>query len=150
MRNVAELMTKEVITVPPTMTVREVANLLFKLKISGLPVVDEEEHVIGMITEKDIINMALPKYIEQVGDFAYLLDTEPFKQKVAEAHTVLVQDIMRKEVTTVTEDTPVPECARIMITKKIRRLPVVHDKKLVGIIARADIVKEIARQTGII
>ena len=147
---VSELMTKEVITVSPAMSVKDAAKLLFSLQISGLPVVDEEKHVIGMITEKDIIAMALPKYIDQVGDFAYLLDTEPFNRKIAEADKVLVKDIMRKEVVCVTEDTPMPEVAKLMIVKKIRRIPVLRERKLVGIIARSDIVKEIARRAGLV
>ena len=74
MLKVSDIMTKDVITVSGDMTIKEATALLFKLKISGLPVVDEKKHVIGMITEKDIIAMALPKYIEQLGDFAFGLD----------------------------------------------------------------------------
>jgi len=149
---VSELMTKEVLTVSPDMSVKDVAKLLFEKEISGLPVVDAESRVIGMVTEKDLINMAMPKYLEEKGleDFAYILDEGPFWKKVAEADRLKVKDIMRKEVLCVTEDMPVPEVARLMISKKVRRIPVLRDGKLVGIIARADIVKEISRQTGII
>jgi CBS domain-containing protein len=63
----------------------------------------------------------------------------------------MVKDIMRKDVLCVTEDVPIPEVARLMIVKKIRRIPVLNkDKKLIGIIARADIVKEIAKRTGVV
>lgn len=148
---ISELMTKEVLTVSPEMTVREAAKLLFQREISGLPVVDENKKVVGMITEKEIIAMAMPKYVEQLGDFEYILNEEPFTKKVAEADKIKVKDIMRKEVLCVTEDTSVAEVARLMIAKKARRLPVLNkEKKLVGIIARADIVKQIAKETGII
>lgn len=151
MLKVADLMTREVFTVPPEMSVKEVAKLLFEKEISGLPVVDEQKKVIGMITEKDLISMALPKYLEKLGDFDFILDEEPFLKKIADADKVKVKDIMRREVLCVKEDVPVPEVARLMIVNKVRRIPVLDkDKKLVGIIARADIVKEIARKTGII
>jgi len=149
---VKNLMTKDVFTVSPEMSVKEAAKLLFEREISGLPVVDEQKRVIGMLTEKDIINMAMPGYLQekQYQDFAYILDTGPFWKKAAEADQLKVADIMRKEVLCVTEDMSVPEVARLMISKGVRRIPVLRAKKLVGIIARADIVKEIAKETGII
>jgi CBS domain-containing protein len=114
-------------------------------------VVDEQRRVVGMITEKEIIGMALPQYTEQLGDFDYILNEEPFIKMIAEADKIKVKDIMRKEVLCVSEDVSIPEVARLMIAKKARRIPVLdRDKKLVGIIARADIVKKIAKETGIV
>jgi len=148
---VSELMTKEVLTVSPEMSVREAAKMLFAREISGLPVVDENKKVVGMITEKEIIAMALPKYTEELRDFDIILNEEPFQKKVADADKIKVKDIMRREVLCVNEDVSVAEVARLMIAKKQRRIPVLDkEKKLVGIIARADIVKEIAKETGIV
>ncbi|MBW2466719.1 MAG: CBS domain-containing protein [Deltaproteobacteria bacterium] len=145
-----DIMTTEVTTVSEKMTVREAADLLFKLKISGLPVINENEELVGMITEKDLIAMALPRYIDKLGSFAYILEAVPFNKKLAEAAQVTVKDIMREKVITVSPETLLPEIARIMLTKRIRRLPVLDNKKIVGIIARSDIVKLIAREAGII
>ncbi len=148
---VSELMTRDVMTIPPDMNVREAAKVLFDKQISGLPVVDENRKVVGMITEKEIINMALPKFAEELGDFDVVLNEEPFHKKLAEADKIKVREIMRREVLCTGEDVSVAEVARLMIAKKQRRIPVLDkDKKLVGIIARADIVKKIARETGII
>lgn len=148
---VSELMTREVMTIPPEMSVREAAKALFEREISGLPVADEKRNVVGMITEKEIISMALPKFAEQFGDFDVILDETPFEKKLAEADRIKVKDVMRKDVLCVPEDISVAEVARLMIAKKARRIPVLDkNKKLVGIIARADIVKKIARETGII
>jgi predicted transcriptional regulator len=148
---VSELMTRDVMTIPPDMSVRDAAKALFEREISGLPVVDENKNVVGMITEKEIIGMALPKFTEQLGDFDVILDEEPFAKKLAEADKIKVKDIMRKEVLCINEDVSVAEVARLMIAKKARRIPVLDkNKKLVGIIARADIVKKIAKETGIV
>lgn len=148
---VSEIMTKDVMTIPPEMSVREAAHHLFEKQISGLPVVDENRKVVGMITEKEIISMALPKFAEQLGDFDIILDDTPFDEKLSEADKIKVKDVMRKEVLCVSEDISVAEVARLMLAKKARRIPVLDkNKKLVGIIARADIVREIARETGIV
>jgi len=148
---VSELMTRDVMTIPPEMSVREAAKALFEREISGLPVADEQKNVVGMITEKEIISMALPKFAEQFGDFDVILNEDSFSRKIAEADKVKVKDIMRREVLCVPEDTSVAEVARLMIAKKARRIPVLDkNKKLVGIIARADIVRKIAKETGIV
>ncbi len=142
-----ELMTKNVTTVPEGMNVRNAAKILLDMGISGLPVVNDQENLVGMITEKDIIGMALPKYVEKLGSLAYTFDMVPFAKTLAEADKVLVKEIMRKDVITATVDTSVPEVARRMIVKRIRRLPILdQDGRLVGIIARHDIVKEIFKE----
>ena len=147
---VKDLMTKDVITVSPDMTVKDAANMLFERNISGLPVVDSENRIVGMITEKDIIKMALPSYFDDVGSLSFLPSFEPFDKRLAQADKILVKDIMRKEVVTTTEDENIVEVARLMVVKLARRIPVVRDKKLIGIIARSDIVREMARRSGII
>ena len=142
-----ELMIKNVITVLQSMNVRDAAEMLFNMGISGLPVVDDQKNLVGMITEKDIIRMALPKYVEKLGSLAYTLDMVPFAKTLAKADKVLVKEIMRKDVITATVDTSVPEVARIMIVKRIRRIPILDQEgRLVGIIARHDIVREIFKE----
>jgi CBS domain-containing protein len=103
-----ELMTKNVITVLQSMNVRDAAEMLFNMGISGLPVVNDQKNLVGMITEKDIIGMALPKYVEKLGSLAYTFDMVPFAKTLAEADKVLVKEIMRKDVITATVDTSVP------------------------------------------
>ena len=142
---VKDVMTREVTTLSPQMSVKDATGMLFKMQISGLPVTDEEGHVLGMFTEKDLIRLTLPSYVEHAGEFVYLLDTNGFAKKSAELDKMKVSDAMRKEVICVGEDTPLAEVARIMITKKVRRIPVLKDDKLVGIVARADIVREILK-----
>jgi CBS domain-containing protein len=147
---VKDLMTKDVITVFPDMTVKEAANVLYKRKISGLPVVDPEKRLVGMITEKDIIKMALPTYFDNVGSLSFLPSFELFDEKLARADKVLVKEVMRKEVITTTEDENIVEVARLMVIKLARRIPVLREGKLIGIISRSDIVREMEKRSGII
>ena len=147
---VKDIMIREVKTLSPDMSVKDAALKLFLLQISGLPVVDSEGHILGMFTEKELIRLTLPNYIEQAGEFAYMLDTDGFEKKAGELDKIKVSDAMRKEVVCISEDTPFPEAVRLMITKKIRRIPVVKENKLIGIIARSDIVEEIIKQYRIL
>lgn len=145
-----ELMTDKVTTVSQEMTVRDAAKLLLELGISGLPVVNDDNELVGMLTEKDIIGMALPRYVEKLGSLAYVFEMVPFDKTLSEADKVKVKEIMQKDVVTVTVDTLVPEVARIMIVKRIRRIPVLDQGVLVGIVARHDIVKEIFREAEVV
>lgn len=112
-----DIMTKRVVTVSPSTTVKELTELLAKKKISGVPVVDEKKQVVGIATEADVL-------------------AHPGAKNVAE--------IMTKRVVSVTPDTPVEEIAKLLAKKKIKRVPVIDKGKLVGIVSRADIVKAFA------
>lgn len=142
---VKDIMTRDVKTISPDMSVKDAAAMLSRMQISGLPVADKEGHIIGMFTEKDLIRLTLPSYVEHAGEFVYLLDTNGFAKKSAELEKIKVSDAMRKDVICVGEDTSLAEVSRIMITKKVRRIPVLKDDKLAGIVARADIVREILK-----
>src|SRR3989338_5183849 len=138
---VKDIMKGEVISLRPDMNVREAIGLLFKLDISGLPVIDETCKLLGMFTEKDIIRSVLPSYVEKVGSFMYENLPKALKKKMCELANMKVQDIMRKDVVTVSEGLSIAEVARIMLIQRVRRIPVVKEGKVVGIIARGDIVK---------
>ncbi|MEW6074900.1 MAG: CBS domain-containing protein [Candidatus Omnitrophota bacterium] len=145
---VGEVMTREVKSVPFDATGTEALRLLQEMKISGLPVVDKENTLLGMFTEKDILSYILPSYIEKVGRFIYKDDPKSTKKKFAELGTVKINQLMRKEVITTTEDTALCEVARIMLTQRARRLPVIDAKgKLIGIIAREDVLRAFAQET---
>jgi CBS domain-containing protein len=111
-----DLMTRDVITAKPTMTVKNLAATLIKNQISGAPVASKDGKIIGVVSEADILAK---------------------KGKVVRA-------IMSKKVIRVSEETPVEEVAKLMMTHKINRVPVVRGEKVVGIISRADVVSAIA------
>lgn len=145
---VGEVMTKEVKSISSDATAIEALRLLQAMKISGLPVVDKENKLLGMFTEKDILSYILPSYIEKVGRFIYKDDPKSTKKKFAELSAVKINQLMRKEVITTTEDTALCEVARIMLTQRARRLPVIDAKGiLIGIIAREDVLRAFAQET---
>lgn len=139
---VKEIMTKGITSVRPESNAKEALDLLQKMQISGLPVIDEKNKLVGMFTEKEVISGILPSYIEKVGRFMYQENPKAVRQKIINLRTMQVKEVMRKDVVTVDEETTLCEAARIMLTQKARRLPVLDKaREVVGIISRGDVLK---------
>ena len=147
---VREIMTKDVISIKTDDFVQDALGFLFKMQISGLPVIDSQGKLVGMFTEKDILAYILPSYLDKVGRFIYKENPKSTKRKCVELSKIKVAQLMRREVATTTEDATLCEVARLMLTQKARRIPVL-DKvgKVAGIVARGDIVKALAEEAGI-
>ena len=111
-----DIMTRNVITASPALSVKELAQLLIKNQISGVPVADEHGKIVGLVSEADIIGKK-------------------------GRH---VQAIMSQQVYSVGEDASMEEIAQLMTKHRIKRVPVMHGDRLVGIVSRADIVNTIA------
>ncbi len=147
---VKEIMKREVVSVKPEDTAMDVLNLLFKMQISGLPVIDAQGKLVGMFTEKSVLSYVLPSYIEKVGRFIYEENPKSTKKKFSDLNKVKVSQLMRKDVVTTTEDTTLCEVARIMLTQKVRRIPVVdRTGKVAGIVARCDILRALVKEAEI-
>ncbi|MDD5247275.1 MAG: CBS domain-containing protein [Candidatus Omnitrophica bacterium] len=144
---VREVMSRQVTALKPEDNARQALNFLFEKEISGLPVIDAEGRLAGMFTEKEVLSYILPSYIAQVGRFIYEENPKSTRKKIMELDNIQVQQIMRKDVVTTGEDATLCEVARIMLTKKARRLPVVDASgKVVGIVARIDVVRAMAKE----
>jgi len=147
---VKEIMTRSVISVRREDTLQDVARLLTDFRISGLPVTDGQNRVVGMITEGDLIRFArnrqIPIVLDMLGNGVYVNYEPPtsLEEQIAEATGLRVAEVMTRKVTTVTPETPVEEAAQLMVNRKIKRIPVVDaDGTLVGIVSRADIVRSV-------
>ena len=112
-----DIITRDVITVPPSMTIKQLANALIKNQVSGAPVADEKGKIVGIVSEADIV-----------------------AKKGKD-----VKSIMSKKVVSIDEETPVEQIAHLMMTQHVKRVPVMRGDQLVGIVSRADIVSAIAR-----
>jgi CBS domain-containing protein len=133
---VHDIMTSPVVTVQPETTLADLARLLIAHRISGTPVVDDAGTLVGMVTEADLV-MAL-----EVGpaDRIQPATTEPV------THTPpTVADVMRTEVFVVEEQAPVSEVANIMVHRNVRRVPVVRDGAVVGVVSRRDVIGTLTR-----
>lgn len=143
---VKDIMTREVITVTEEKTVEEVVDIIIKNKISGVPVVNEDNEIIGIVSESDLIykekEISTPTFVPILEGYILLDSVKKFQEKLKKKIAYKVKDIMSEPVIKVTEDEEVKEVVNIMIDKKVNRVPVINDDgKLVGIVSRSDILK---------
>jgi CBS domain-containing protein len=137
-------MTRNVIAVTKFESIVSVATILSERNISGIPVVDKEKRVIGIITQADILSIVGIRREQTLKDLLKHMLGEPLPQRKLGD---LVGDIMTSSVLTVGPDSNIAEVTKIMDEKKIRRLPVVNERKeLIGIISRADILRAVIRK----
>jgi len=139
---VAELMTRDVVTVTPETSLREAASLLSTRKISGVPVVDASGTVIGIFSEADILAKESGER-PRGGLLGWLLEADVALDDKIRAKTV--GEAMTAPVITIAPNRPVHEAAARMVSESVNRLPVVEDGKLVGIVTRADLVRAFTR-----
>jgi len=144
---IKEIMTTELKTLSPDMSVKEALGKLQSMKISGLPVIDADGKLLGMLTEKEILSYILPSYIQKVGRFIYEENPKSTKKKFAELDIVKVSQLMRKDMVVTGEETTLCEVARIILTQKIRRIPVVDKAgKMIGLVCREDVIKAFMKE----
>ena len=150
-KTVAEVMTTDPISVSPETSLQEAIQILAEKQISGLPVVDDEGQLIGIISETDLTWQATgvdaPPYIMFLDSVIYLQNPAKHNQEVHKALGQTVAEAMSEKPTTIKQDRLVREAARIMHEKKVRRLPVVDDNdKLIGIITQGDVIRMMAAE----
>lgn len=147
-----DIMTRDVITVRAEDEVEKVTQLLLENKISGVPVVDENHHVVGMITEKDLMvkatELKVPFYLTLFDSIIFLENPIRFKNDIKKYTASQVKDAMTPKVHCVSEDTPVSEVAAIMQKENINRVPVLRHGRIIGIVTRNDILKSITKNHG--
>lgn len=143
MQKAKDIMSKNVVTISPKATVEELARLLIKHKISGVPVVDNAENLIGIVTENDLINqnkrLHIPTII-RLFDAFIVLGSGRMQEEIKKMTASKVDEICTKKVVSITEETSLEEVATIMSEKNIHLLPVVRDSVVVGIVGKADVV----------
>ena len=146
-----DIMTTDVIVANRSDSIVSIAKLLIKEKIGGMPVVDEDSKVVGIISETDI--MKKEKYVEapQVLNILQgLLFLDDFKQMETDMKRIAaykVEDLMSTEIVTVNEKDNFDDVANVMIKKSVNRVPVVDDMNILkGIICRYDIIRAMYKE----
>jgi len=144
-----DIMTTPVVAIGPDTPVTEIAGLLFRRHISGVPVV-EDGRVVGLVSEGDLLRR------HEIGTdgspvkrswWDRLIQNDPALAAYVKSHASYARDIMSRDVVSVEEETPVAEIASLFEMRKIRRVPVLRHKKLVGIVSRANLVQALAVTT---
>ncbi|MGH4025190.1 MAG: CBS domain-containing protein [Pseudonocardiaceae bacterium] len=138
---VADVMTQAVITTTPQAPVKEAAALLATNGFTALPVVDQGDRLVGVVTEQDVVqDRILPDARRRVWH----------PEEVSPDPPMTVGEVMSSLPLTVTPHTDAAELAHMMIDRRLRSVPVVDDGRLVGIVTRRDLVRTIARNDGLI
>lgn len=138
----ADVMNRKVITVTPETAVVEAASLMLQHRISGLPVVDEGGTVVGIVTEGDLLRRAETGTARRRARWLELLiGPARLARDYVEANARKVGEIMTRQVVWVTPHTPLAEVVELMERNHFKRLPVIADGGLAGIVSRADLVR---------
>jgi CBS domain-containing protein len=140
-----DIMTSPVVSASPETSIKDVAKLLADRHISAVPVVDGKLHVLGMISEGDLMRRA---EIGTVGGSSWWLDlfssTRGLADDYVKTHSKLVRDVMTTEVVTASEHATLTDIAELLETHRIKRVPVTRNGQLIGIVSRANLVQALA------
>ncbi len=144
-----DVMVRDVVTVRPDTDVADAIKLLAEHDVSALPVVDEQGNLIGILSEADLVHRVeigtekrRPWWLEAVTGASTLAE------EFAKSHGKEVGEIMTSDVVSVSEDTPLAEIAALFERKRIKRVPVVKDGKLVGVVSQSNLIQALATVVG--
>jgi CBS domain-containing protein len=140
--NVADVMTRHVISVPPDATVEAAARLMLERGISGLMVVDAKGELAGVVTEGDLLRRDEIGTVRHRPWWLRMLLT-PGRQAAdfTRAHGRRVRDVMTEDVVTVAADAPLEEVVEVMERRRIKRVPVTEGNRVIGVISRSDLMR---------
>ena len=126
-------------------TFEHLIKILNEVKYHVVFVIDGEDKLVGIVTEGDIIKVLIPKYITVDESLISVMDVNYFERKCRESKNLTINEIMSKVTFMVGEEDPIIKAAALMVVNKIQSLPVVRDKKVVGIVPRSILLKHITK-----
>lgn len=149
MQTVADIMTREVVSVKGATTVREMAEIFDKQRFGSLPVLDDQGNLSGIVTASDLIEQGRPLHIPTVISlFDWIIPLESEQTLERDLRKITAQtaaELASKDVVTISPTEPVSRAAELMSIHKLHALPVVDGKKVVGMVSRIDIIRAMNR-----
>ncbi len=147
-KRVGDIMTTTVISVQPETPVSEIARLMSQHDISGLPVVDAANRVVGVVTELDMIvrntHFKLPNFIFIFDNMIPLETPGHYRERLEKILGTTAEEIMSEPAVTITPDASIEKLAELMVGRRMNPIPVVEEDRLVGIVSRSDIIRLMA------
>lgn len=151
-RCVGDIMTTEVMAVQPETRVDEIARLMSQYNISGLPVIDSNNYVVGVVTELDMIvrntHFKLPGFIFIFDNMIPLEMPGHYRDRLEKVLGTTAGEIMSEPAVTISPAATIEELAELMVDRRMNPIPVVEDDRLVGIVSRSDIIRLMAEDFG--
>ena len=143
---IKEVMIPDLTSVSADTPIKEAVEIMSRQRMVGLPVVDNDQNVIGIITESDIAKACLPGYYKELQNPSFIPDFDQFSQQAKKIAHFPVKEFMTREVFTVEEDTSQTEAANLLFRKRLRILPVVRGRKMVGILTPSSLCKNVMKE----
>ena len=145
----ADVMVNDVITLRPDDTVQKAAKVLLDHRISGAPVIDAEGRLVGMLSEGDLMRRSEIGTERRQSWWLKLLSLPEIEARdFVKAHAVKVADVMTRQMVTATESHTLGEIASLLEKHGIKRVPIVRDKRVIGIVSRANLLQAFARASA--
>lgn len=145
MQTIADIMTRDVISVKRETSVRELAEIFTTRRIGSLPVVDDDNRLVGIVTETDLVEqdktLHIPTVVSIFDWVIYLESSKHFEKELQKMTARTAGEIMSEDVETIAPTAPLSQAADILSGKGIHALPVVEGGKLVGIVSRIDLIR---------
>ncbi len=143
-----DIMTREIITVTPETEIIRAAKLMLDNHINGLPVVDDQNHLVGILCQSDLIaqqkELPLPSVFTILDAFFPLTSPKHLEEELKKIAAITVSQAMTPDPVTVTPDTDLDEIAKLMVDKKYHTLPVVDNEEIVGVIGKEDVLRTLS------
>lgn len=146
-----DIMTTQVVTVTPETDINEAAAILLEKGFNGLPVVDAQGELAGIICQSDLVaqqrKIPLPSFFTMLGGFVALTSLSQMQRAMDKMSATKVEQAMTRNPVTVSPDTPVDKIADLMVDKQYHTIPVVKERKLAGVVSKRDMLRLLASST---
>ena len=143
---VEDIMTTNILKVTPETTLKEILDIFYKNNISYAPVIDEKDNFIGEVTMLDLLKVGIPNYALMMGNLKFLTSFEPLEDLLKNEDKIKIKEIMKKPDITLEKESSIIEAALKLTQKDRRHIPVVENKKIVGVISFMDILNKVIRR----
>ena len=145
MMKVKEVMQTKVITIPMNTEIKEIARTLCENNISGVPVVDSDGNLVGIVSEGDLLHKETepktPHMMTILGEIIFYFGVKKYESDLKKLFALQASEIMTPDVLTIDKESDIGEAATLMVNNKIKCLPVLENGKIIGIVSRMDIIK---------
>jgi len=140
---VTDLMKTEIVKITPVTPLVHIVEIMFKEGIDTLPIVDEDQNFLGIVSGYNILRVAIPDYVDNLESISFLESSEPLYALFKNRNEILAKDIMSKTVVQVSAETMAIEAAFLMVRNRVRTVYIIENAKLLGILTRRDLISRI-------
>ena len=148
-----DIMAREIITISPEAKTLDAARILLERRINGLPVVDADGRLVGILCQSDLVaqqkRLSLPSFFNLLDGLIPLASAKNWEQEIQRISANTVAQAMTADPVTVSPDTSLEEIASLMVDRKLHTLPVVENGKLVGVVGKEDILRTLLNLDGV-